>query len=201
MNAVSERFLYHLITDHNQYKQSLHEAARLAELNHVTHFQLREKMMQKRELLALAQHIRPALQHTLFIINGHLDVALASEADGIHLQADNLPIATVRKKYPDLIIGYSAHSREEVLQAESSGADYVFLGPVYRPLSKNISNSPIGLERFSEWIAGTNIPVFALGGLSASNLQSVAKTGCRGAAGISLFIHEGQFTASGMVIQ
>jgi thiamine-phosphate pyrophosphorylase len=201
MNVVSRKFLYHLITDHDQYKQPLHEAARQAELHHVTHFQLRDKRMQKRELLALARHIRPALEHTRLIINGHLDVALACDADGVHLQAGNLSIEAVRKKYPDLIIGYSAHSREEILQAESAGADYVLLGPVYKSPSKKINNPALGVEKFSEWIAGTKIPVFALGGLSASNLQSIAKAGCCGVAGITLFIRDGYFTPSGMVIQ
>jgi thiamine-phosphate pyrophosphorylase len=201
MNGISRRFLYHLITDHKQYKQPLHEAARLAEMHHVTHFQLREKEMAKAELLELARHIRPALEHTRFIVNGHLDVALASEADGVHLQAGNIPISVVRQKYPDLLIGYSAHTREEILQAEASGADYVLLGPVYAPLSKSGNISPLGLETFCEWIAGTKIPVFALGGLDASNLRTIEFSGCCGAAGISLFIRDGHFTASGMVIQ
>jgi thiamine-phosphate pyrophosphorylase len=201
MNGISRRFLYHLITDHTQYKQTLHEAARLAELHHVTHFQLREKGMSKSELLELARHIRPALEHTRFIVNGNLDVALASDADGVHLQAGNLPIAAVRDKFPDLLIGYSAHTREEIIQAENAGADYVLLGPVFTPLSKTEARSPIGVETFKEWISGTKIPVFALGGLTASNLKTIEFSGCCGAAGISLFIRDGHFTASGMVIQ
>ncbi|HSE39346.1 MAG TPA: thiamine phosphate synthase [Acidobacteriota bacterium] len=199
MNKESSKFLYHLITDHSQYHQPLHEVANFSELSHVAHFQLRAKESSKGELLAIATHIRPYLQQTKFIVNGHLDVALASEADGIHLQARNIPVGVVRKKFPKLIIGYSAHTREELHYAESEGADYVLLGPVYSPISKNVSGSPIGIDKFKEWVSDVSIPVFALGGISESNLQAVAVTGCCGVAGISFFIREGHFTNKRMV--
>ncbi len=194
------KFQYHLITDHNQYKQPLHEAARLAELSGVGYFQLREKEIGKRELLELGKHIRPALQHTKFVVNGHLDVALACQADGLHLQAGNIPVAVVRKNFPHLLIGYSAHSREEILEAESAGADYVLVSPVFPPLSKKGNLPPLGIEKLNEWAAAVRIPVFALGGITAGNLHKIAETGCYGAAGITLFLSDGQFSASGMVI-
>jgi thiamine-phosphate pyrophosphorylase len=194
------KFQYYLITDHHQYRQPIHEIAQQAELNGIRYFQLREKEIQKRELLEIAKHIRPELEKTKFIVNGHLDVALACQADGVHLQAGNILVKEVRRKFPHLLIGYSAHSREEVLEAESAGADYVFISPIFPPISKHESLPPLGVAKLKEWSSLVHIPVFALGGISASNLVEVADAGCHCAAGISLFLRNGKFTAEGMVL-
>lgn len=200
MKRDAAKFQYYLITDHHQYRQPLHEAAQQAELHRVAYFQLREKEMDKHALLDVAKHIRPALEQTRFVVNGHLDVALACQADGLHLQAGNIPVAVVRKNFPHLLIGYSAHSNEEILEAESAGADYVLVSPVFPPLSKKGNLPPLGIEKLKEWAAAVRIPVFALGGITAGNLHKIAETGCYGAAGITLFLSDGQFSASGMVI-
>jgi thiamine-phosphate pyrophosphorylase len=192
-------FQYHLITDHHQYRQPIHEIAQQAELSGVAYFQLREKQIGKRELLDIAKHIRPELDETKFIVNGHLDVALACQADGIHLQAENISVKEVRKKFPQFLIGYSAHSREEILQAEADGADYVFVSPIFPAISKSTTLTPIGVNTLKEWTSLVRIPVFALGGISGSNLSDIAQSGCYGAAGISLFLRDGRFTSEGMV--
>lgn len=191
---------YYLITDHHQYRQPIHEIAQQAELNGVRFFQLREKRIAKRELLEIANHIRPELEQTKFIVNGHLDVAVACLADGVHLQAGNISVKEVRKNFPQLLIGYSAHSPEEILKAESDGADYVFVSPIFPPSSKNESLQPLGIAKLKEWSSLVHIPVFALGGITAANLTEVAQAGCHCVAGISLFLRNGQFTAEGMVL-
>lgn len=192
---------YHLITDHHQYRQPIHEIAQQAELNGIRYFQLREKQIAKRELLDIANHIRPELDQTKFIVNGHLDVALACEADGVHLQAGNISVKEVRKKFPQLIVGYSAHSREEILEAESEGANYVFISPIFPPISKQGNLPALGIEKLKEWSSLAHIPVFALGGITAANLSDVAQAGCHCIAGISLFLRNGQFTTQGLVLQ
>jgi thiamine-phosphate pyrophosphorylase len=191
---------YYLITDHHQYRQPIHEIAQQAELNGVRYFQLREKKIAKRELLAIANHIRPELDQTKFIVNGHLDVAIACQADGIHLQAGNISVKEVRKSFPQLLIGYSAHSREEILEAESQGADYVFVSPIFPPISKNESLPPLGVAKLKQWSSLVHIPLFALGGITAANLSEIAQAGCHCVAGISLFLRNGQFTTEGMVL-
>jgi thiamine-phosphate diphosphorylase len=196
----SPHFQFHLITDRKQQRQPFHEIAQLAEEARVDYFQLREKDVQPAELLKIARHIRPFLIRTKLIINGSLDVALAAQADGIHLQKENLPVSEVRKKYPSLIIGYSAHSAEEIRQAELDGATYVFASPVFAPISKVSYLSPIGCEELTNWIADCKTSVIALGGITSSNLKDVAKTGAGGVAGISLFLKNGYFDSKGMVM-
>ena len=180
---------YYLITDRRAFRRPLHEVAQYAEESQVAYFQLREKDLSARELLEHAEHLRCNLVHTKFIINGHLDVAIAAGADGVHLQKDSIPIQVVRKKFPDLIIGYSAHSEDDLRYAEMHGASYAFLSPLFPPRSKQSNLKPIGIPKFQEWIAGCNIPVFALGGIDETNLREIEQINCAGVAAISLFVN------------
>jgi len=193
-------FQFHLLTDRKEQRQPFHEIAELAEKSGVDYFQLREKKLQPIELLKIARHIRPFLIRTKLIINGSLDVALAAEADGVHLQKENLPVSEVRRRFPSLMIGYSAHSAEEIRQAERDGASYIFASPVFTPISKPSYLSPIGCEELSKWTADCKAPVVALGGITPSNLKEVMQAGASGAAGISLFLKNGYFDSKGMVI-
>jgi thiamine-phosphate pyrophosphorylase len=150
--------------------------------------------------LELAQHIRPALDRTKFIVNGHLDVAIAAGADGVHLQRGNLPVGVVRDAFPGLLIGYSAHSIDEIMDAEKQGADYVLASPVFQPLSKESALTPIGQQTLQLWVRNSKIPVFGLGGITENNLKMISDAGCAGAAGISLFIKNGIFSNERMLI-
>jgi thiamine-phosphate pyrophosphorylase len=191
---------YCLITDRKLYHESLVETAAAAEASNVDYFQLREKDLSIRDLLALAKSIRPQLKKTLFIVNGSLEVALASAADGVHLQKENIPVGAVRSRFPHLKIGYSAHSLDEISAAEQQGASYVFISPVYRPFSKTSSETPIGEDVAAKWSRSAEIPVFALGGISGERLATLKSAGVGAVAGISLFIHDGRFTNEGMVL-
>jgi thiamine-phosphate pyrophosphorylase len=178
-----------LITDRNAFHRPLHEVAEFAEEAKIDYFQLREKNLTSRELLDHAKHLGSILVHTKLIINGHLDVAIASGADGVHLQKNSVPIEVVRRRFPDLIVGYSAHSPEELQEARLQGASYAFLSPLFAPRSKQSDLKPIGIPQFKEWITRCNIPVFALGGINETNLREVEQTGCAGVAAISLFVN------------
>jgi thiamine-phosphate pyrophosphorylase len=195
------KFLYCLITDRAQYRQPLHEVAELAEEAGIDYFQLRQKDLQPAELLQLARHVRPRLTRTRLIVNGQLDVAIAADADGVHLQKANIPVSAVRERFPDLIIGYSAHSREELREAEKSGATYIFLSPVFQTRSKESFLPPLGLETFCAWIQDIRTPVFALGGIDGSNVRDLFQAGCAGAAGISFFLDNGKFSKTRMSVQ
>src|SRR5262245_49669266 len=124
-------FAYYLITDRNLYRCSLEEVAEHAEEAGISYFQLREKDLLSSDLLDLAKKVRLRLIQTNFIVNGRVDVALAAGADGVHLQAGNVPIHAVRKAAPHLMIGYSAHSHQDMKSAEAEGADYLLLSPVF----------------------------------------------------------------------
>lgn len=193
-------FRYCLITDRKVYSESLVDVARKAEESGIHYFHLREKDLSSHELLKLAGQIRKVLQRTRFIVNGRLDVCNTVGADGVHLQKDNLPVSAVRSKFPDLEIGYSAHSREEALEAENAGASYVFLSPVFETISKKSTLPVIGLPVLREWISALRIPIFGLGGVDSSNVAALSRSGCSGAAGISMFINDGMFTSKGMVL-
>ena len=194
------KFQYHMISDRHLLKTSLAETAVEADQEGVDYFQLREKDLSPRELLLLAQELRPLLRRTLLIVNGSLDVALASNADGVHLQQDNIPVQAARARCGKLMIGYSAHSFAEMKEAERQGADYVFISPIFQPISKDPDVLPHGLSSLADWTKSVHVPVFALGGISRGNVAGLRDSGCRGIAGISLFLKEGRFTPDGMVM-
>jgi thiamine-phosphate diphosphorylase len=193
------KFEYCLVTDRSLIQCSLEELALHAETSGIDYFQLREKDMHSDPLLHIAKKIRVLLKKTKFIVNGRVDVALAAGADGVHLQEGNLPIRIVRAAAPGLLIGFSAHSPQELKDAEAQGADYLFLSPVFAPRSKHSELHPIGVDNFIAWSAGIGIPVFALGGISPENLPVLLERGCRAIAGISLFVEHGQFTTRQLV--
>jgi thiamine-phosphate pyrophosphorylase len=194
-----KEFAYYLITERNLYRNSLEQVAARAEGAGVHYFQLREKDLRSRQILDLARKVRRFLVQTKFIVNGRIDVALAAGADGVHLQAGNIPVHAARKAAPRLLIGFSAHSRQDMKNAEAEGADYLLLSPVFLPLSKAANLHPIGIRNLIEWSSDIRIPVFALGGVSVHNLTLLQEAGCSGAAGISMFVKDGEFSRDQMV--
>ena len=121
------------------------------------------------------------------LVNDRLDVARTCGADGLHLPADSLPTAAVRKYVgKDWIVGVACHSAEEVELAAEAGADYVLVAPVFDTASKP-GMTPMGLAAFAAICRRATIPVFALGGVNVENARSCLDAGARGLAGIRLF--------------
>jgi thiamine-phosphate pyrophosphorylase len=148
--------------------------------------QLREKDLPSGQLFKLAIELRQITRDygAKLLINDRVDIALAAEADGVHLGIAGLPVAEARRMLGSgSLIGYSAHSADEALQAQHAGADFVTLGPVYRTPSKAIYGEPIGIGALAEAAGTLEIPVFALGGVK---LDSIAETMSAGAQGIAL---------------
>jgi len=151
--------------------------------------QIRERELSARELLALAAAAvkRARGTATRILINDRLDVALAAQADGIHLPTHGLPVADVRQRYPELLVGASTHNLEELRRAEEGGADFVVFGPVYETPSKKKYGAPVGLAALAEAARDARIPVLALGGLKEENAAACLAAGAAGLAAISLF--------------
>ena len=115
----------------------------------------------------------------LLIINDHVDIALAVEADGVHLGQEDLPLAAARAIAPDLLIGISTHSREEALKAQREGADYVNIGPIFPTRTKEGVKRFLGPEAIAGIAAGLEIPFTVMGGINGANIDQVLTQGAR----------------------
>jgi thiamine-phosphate pyrophosphorylase len=151
--------------------------------------QIREKDLPTRALLALVEAVvaRARGTATRIVVNDRLDVALAARADGVHLPGHGLPVAEVRRGYPELLIGASCHEVDELRAAETSGADFAVFGPVFAPLSKAAGRPPIGVEKLGEAVRAVRLPVLALGGITVENAAACLRAGAAGIAAITLF--------------
>jgi thiamine-phosphate pyrophosphorylase len=150
--------------------------------------QLREKDLTGRQLFELAGELREITwkYDAKLLINDRVDIALAVGADGVHLGKAGLPVQKARSILgSEYLIGYSAHSAEEALQAQMDGADFVTIGPVYPTPSKAQYGVPSGLRVLAETARTARIPVFALGGVKHSSIGEVLAAGAHGVALIS----------------
>lgn len=179
-------FRLYLITDRKLVSgMSLEDAVRRALDGGLPALQLREKDLPVLELISLAARMRRLTQEygAKLFINDRADVALAVEADGVHLTTTSIPPGAVRKAFGGrLIIGASTHSAAEV--AAASGAGFVTFGPVYDTPSKRAYGLPVGIERLRQ-AGGCSVPVFALGGVTLDRVQELREAGAFGVALIS----------------
>jgi thiamine-phosphate pyrophosphorylase len=139
--------------------------------------QLRHKSMSRGELLELAKRLRLALEGVLFIVNDHVDIALLSEADGVHLGPDDISVASARRVAGDrLLIGASASTLERAHEAVAGGADYLGCGPAFATPIK-VEKKVLGPEGIAAIAELVGVPVFAVGGIDASNLAQLTVAG------------------------
>ena len=149
--------------------------------------QLRDKHHGKGELLVMAQELKDLCckSNTLFIINDHLDIALAADADGLHIGHTDLPLSVVRKELPvDSIVGCSARTLAQARKAEAKGADYVAVGSIFPSPTKKDATA-IGLEQLRPIRQAISIPLVAVGGINRDNIGEVIAAGADAAAVIS----------------
>ncbi len=145
--------------------------------------QYREKEKTKRDVYLEAVALRELTQKSgaCLIINDYADIALAVEADGVHLGQDDLPLEEARKIMGRKIIGVSTHSLAEAVDAEKIGADYIGFGPIFETVTKE-AGEPKGLGPLREVKASVRVPVIAIGGITVDTVDSVLGTGCDGVA-------------------
>jgi thiamine-phosphate pyrophosphorylase len=154
-------------------------------------FQLREKDLQPRDLYPLALRMRQLTQAygARLLINDRLDVALAVNADGVHLTTASLPASVARRLLgPDRLLGVSTHSLAEAQAAAEEGADFVVFGPVFFTPSKAPYGQPIGVDALRAVRAALGLPILAIGGIKKANLDQVIAAGADGIAVISAVI-------------
>jgi thiamine-phosphate pyrophosphorylase len=186
-------FNLYLITDRKQLPpgRSLVDTVAAALAGGVRAVQLREKDLSAAELYPLARELRAltARYGARLLINDRLDVALAVEADGVHLGGHSLPVAVAREILgPDKLIGVSTHRPEEVTAAQQGGADFVTFGPVFFTPSKAAYGEPVGLGRLREACKAAPLPVFALGGVTLERLPELLAAGSHGVALIAAIL-------------
>ena len=152
--------------------------------------QLRDKLRSKGELLPVAQQIKELCSEhdVLFIMNDYLDLALAVDADGLHLGQKDLPISAARRLMPiDKIIGCSTTTVEQAVAAESGGADYIAVGSIYTTSFKETA-TVIGLERLRQIRQAVGLPLVAIGGITVDKVTEVLAAGADSIAMISAIL-------------
>ncbi len=143
-------------------------------------FQLRHKSVSSGELYREAVHLVDVARElgALLIVNDDLSVALASDADGVHLGEEDLPVSAARRIAPEgFIIGASASSIASAIQAERDGADYIGYGALFPTETKRDAKAG-KLDELVEIVNEVDIPVFAIGGIDEDNVEEVVKAGC-----------------------
>ena len=157
----------------------------------VTCVQLREKACDTRQFIAEARGLMVLLQSAgiPLIINDRLDVALAVGAQGVHLGQKDMASADARRLVgPGFIIGISAESLADALQAQAEGADYIGISPVFATATKKDTASPLGLEGIRRIRAAVNLPLVGIGGIDEENAAAVISAGADGVAVVSAIV-------------
>jgi thiamine-phosphate pyrophosphorylase len=151
--------------------------------------QLRDKTREKGLQLPVAEALQALCRErgALFIVNDHVDLALAVGADGVHVGQKDLPVAVVRRLAPAMVIGCSTNNPDEARRAEADGADYVSVGRLFPTGSKG-DTRPATTETLRAAKAAVSLPVCAIGGISETNIGDVIAAGADMAAVIAAVI-------------
>jgi len=184
----NKSLLLYAITDRTWLNEkTLSEAVEEAILGGATFIQLREKKLCYEEFLNTAKEIKSVTDkyNIPFVINDNVDIAVQIDADGAHIGQSDEEIKTVREKLGyNKIIGLSARTVEEAVQAEKSGADYIGVGAVFNTSTKLDANT-VSIDTLKEICKSVKIPVVAIGGISKDNVLKLVGTGISGISVVS----------------
>jgi thiamine-phosphate pyrophosphorylase len=153
--------------------------------------QYRNKNAETRQMYEEAVRLREICRHSdsIFLINDRVDIALAAEADGVHLGQSDMPCLAARTLLgPKKIIGVTVHNLAEALQAESIGADYLGVSPIFQTATKPDAGKPAGIRLIEEIRAKVDLPLIAIGGINHSNAGEVVRAGADGLCAISCVV-------------
>ena len=192
MKPENVDYSLYLVTDRSLSSgRSILEIVEAAVHGGVTCVQLREKECSTLEFIEQAFAIKERLKapNIPLIINDRLDVAQAVRADGVHLGQTDMPLKMAREIVKEsMIVGISAESLEDAIQAEKGGADYLGVSPIYATPTKTDTAPPLGLEGLRTIRAAVDIPLVGIGGLNQDNAASVIRCGADGVAVVSAIV-------------
>ena len=149
--------------------------------------QLRTKSLAANDFLELAQRVRreTAAHDCRLIVNDRVDIAMACNADGVHLGQDDLPLHAGRRLLGNKFIGISTHDIEQAQEAQRNGADYIGFGPMFGTTTKDTGLTARGIDMLKQIRAAVTIPIVAIGGINEQNVTQVWQAGADSAAIIS----------------
>jgi thiamine-phosphate pyrophosphorylase len=154
----------------------------------VTCVQLREKHLSTRDFLAQALVLKALLApyQIPLVINDRIDIALACGAQGVHLGQSDMPVAQARQLLPpEIFIGWSVETMDDVARSASLPVDYLGVSPIHATLTKTDTQSPWGLDGLRQVRAATALPLVAIGGIQAHNARDILRAGADGLAVVS----------------
>ena len=202
-----ESLKLYLVTDHSltlaaaagdeSYGQAMERIVSEAVGGGVTMVQLREKDLSTREFVQLALRLKKVLAHCSgpdghrvpLIINDRIDVALASDADGVHIGQSDMPYGLARRILgPDRIIGLSVENLAQVEEADSLDVDYIGVSPVFATPTKTDTAAPFGIQGLRRAVEMSVHPTVAIGGMNARTAAEVMGTGTDGIAVVSAIV-------------
>ena len=187
-HAISLSGLYVILDPSVRPDRPLMEVLVAAAAGGARIFQYRNKTAAMKDALAEAGPLRSRARDldVLFLVNDRCDLALAVDADGVHLGQSDLPVAKARQVLgKNTCIGLSTHNAEQVKEAERLCPDYIGFGPIFRPGSKPDHDPVVGLEGLKSIRALTSLPVFAIGGIQTQHVRPLLEAGANGIAVIS----------------
>jgi len=148
--------------------------------------QYRDKQADTPTFLAEARRLRELCRNALFLVNDRVDIALAVEADGVHLGQEDLPCREARRRLgPGPVIGITVTTLDEALAAVDDGADYLGVSPIFATATKSDAGAPVGLELLRQLRRRVALPLIAIGGITLANAPAVLAAGADGLCAIS----------------
>lgn len=196
--SLASRLSVYLVMDHalaQRHGRNDLQVVKVAISGGATCIQLRAKSLSTQEQWEIGRQIREVTRAhgTLFIVNDRIDLALALDADGVHLGEEDLPVAVARQlaarvRGPDFVIGFSTDSLNVAQTAVEDGADYIGVGNLFGTATKADAGPPIGLEPLSRIVQNVSVPVIGIGGITQENADEVMRAGAVGVAVVSSIV-------------
>ena len=190
---LCDRLRLYVIVDPSMCLTNPVDVAARAIAGGATAIQLRAKDLSDREMLVVALELRVVAppDQVLFLVNDRLDIAIASQADGVHLGVDDLPLDAARSiAGAKFVIGFSPERDDQATTARALGADYLGVGPVFETTSKLDAGPAIGVDTLTQRGAMSGLPVIGIGGINMDNAPDVLRAGACGIAVMSAVIRD-----------